>query len=134
MNLYLFIIGVLIILLSLKECKSNFSPLNLPEQNGPVGVTQNYGNEIQGVENFVEPYQLDTRYRYPYSPPVNSTVTKSVITTQVPGSPELFGESAENLLGDQKLIKIPLQYNSPYNEQLRTQEVLITPYNRIKYC
>ena len=35
--------------------------------------------------------------------------------------------------GSTQLIKIPLQYNEPHNEQLRTQEVLITPYNRIKY-
>jgi len=35
--------------------------------------------------------------------------------------------------GTTQLLKIPLQMNEPYNEQLRTQEVLITPYNRIKY-
>ena len=28
---------------------------------------------------------------------------------------------------------IPLQMNEPFNEQLRSQEVMITPYNRIKY-
>ena len=35
--------------------------------------------------------------------------------------------------GSTQLIKIPLQMNEPYNEQLRSQEILITPYNKIKY-
>jgi hypothetical protein len=36
--------------------------------------------------------------------------------------------------GEAKMINIPLQMNYPYNEPLRTTEVLITPYNKIKYC
>jgi hypothetical protein len=36
--------------------------------------------------------------------------------------------------GTTEMIKIPLQYNVPYEpEQLRSQDILITPYNRIKY-
>jgi hypothetical protein len=36
--------------------------------------------------------------------------------------------------GYTQLLKIPLQMNEPNSfEQLRSQDVLITPYNRIKY-
>ena len=31
------------------------------------------------------------------------------------------------------MIKIPLQYNEPYDEPLRTQNILINDYNVIKY-
>ena len=57
-------------------------------------------------------------------------------------SSNLIGTNSSNLIGTNQLnysggstqlIKIPLQFNEPYNEQLRTQDVLITPYNKIKY-
>ena len=35
--------------------------------------------------------------------------------------------------GETNMINIPLQMNSPNEEQLRTQKILITPYNKIKY-
>jgi hypothetical protein len=123
MNIYLLIIGVLLVLLSLKsDCKSNFSPLNLPEAN------------VNDNQNFAEPYRFDTRYRYPYNPPVNSISLNTVLVSQVPGSADLYGSPENNLLTDNmEIIKAPLQYNVPYNEQLRSQDILITPYNRIKY-
>jgi hypothetical protein len=31
------------------------------------------------------------------------------------------------------LLEIPLQLNDPYNEPLRSQMQLITPYNKVKY-
>ena len=51
---------------------------------------------------------------------------------------EYSGNSNGNLLtysgGTTELLKIPLQMNEPNSyEQLRSQDVLITPYNRVKY-
>jgi hypothetical protein len=93
---------------------------------------------------------LDTRYEYPLTPPVNPIAYKSVVLSSVPVTQDLYTKQENNEydlnqppIGDTnqlnysggrtELIKIPLQFNEPYNEQLRTQEVLITPYNRIKY-
>jgi hypothetical protein len=62
----------------------------------------------------------DTRYEYPYEPPVNPIALKSEL---VP-----FDNTLE-------VLKIPLQMNVPNdNEQLRSQVESITPYNYIKYC
>jgi hypothetical protein len=138
MNIYLLIIGVLLVLLSLKsDCKSNFSPLKLPEAHGVFGSKGLNGtveNYDQINQNFAEPYRLDTRYQYPYNPPVNSVSLNTVLVSQVPGSSDLYGSPESNLLtDDMEIIKAPLQYNVPYNEQLRSQDILITPYNRIKY-
>jgi hypothetical protein len=99
--------------------------------------------EINSKEQPV--YKLDTRYDYPLNPPVNPIAYKSVILNSVPVSKDLYSneemESTETMDtnqlnysgGSTQLIKIPLQFNEPYNEQLRTQEILITPYNKIKY-
>ena len=104
-------------------------------------------------------YHLDTRFNYPTVPPVNPMAYKTIVRTSVPVEHGLFStqenikngytesyildQNSQNNLdstnqldysgGSTKLLKIPLQMNEPYNEQLRTQEVLITPYNRIKY-
>ena len=62
----------------------------------------------------------DTRYEYPYEPPVNPIALKSELV------------SFDNTLS---VLKIPLQMNVPHdNEQLRSQVESITPYNYIKYC
>jgi hypothetical protein len=80
-------------------------------------------------------------------------VKGTVIKKQIPASPDLYFtqtydthntlinspplESTNELYysgGLNQLIQIPLQYNSPSDfEQLRSQDILITPYNRIKY-
>jgi hypothetical protein len=123
MNFYLLIIGVLLVMLSLNmNCKSNFSPMDVPEPTNEINST-----------SITEPYRLDTRYRYPTSPPVNPNVLQTTLVDTFSGSADLYGSVASNLLDNNELIKIPLQYNVPYNEQLRSQEILITPYNRIKY-
>jgi len=104
-----------------------------------------------------EVYKLDTRYDYPSNPPVNPNVYKSIVLNSVPVNTALYSNqemnsigyilnenesNSSNLIGTNQLnysggstqlIKIPLQFNEPYNEQLRTQDVLITPYNKIKY-
>ena len=119
-----------------KDIKQGFQeepllkPLN--EQNGDV-------------------YKLDTRYDFPNVPPVNPMVYRTEILNNVPADRGLYSnqeyikefildenqELKTNQLnysgGTTQIIKIPLQMNEPYNEQLRSQEVLITPYNRIKY-
>ena len=126
MNFYLLIIGVLLIMLSLNmNCKSNFSPMDVSEPSNVV--IPEYSPSV------IEPYRLDTRYRFPTSPPVNTNVLETTLIDTFPGSAELYGSVVPNLLDNNELIKVPLQYNVPYNEQLRSQNILITPYNRIKY-
>ena len=110
---------------------------------------QNMTKTKEIIQTPQEVYKLDTRYDYPLNPPVNPIVYKSVVLNSVPVSTGLYSnqEMDSNLLnenenntnqlnysgGTTQLIKIPLQFNEPYNEQLRTQDILITPYNRIKY-
>ncbi len=84
------------------------------------------------------PLEEDTRYKYPNNPPVNPIVKKSIIQTVVPAN-DTFGtplEETNTLLysgGLGELIKIPLQMNVPEKEMLRSYNVLITPYNKVKY-
>jgi hypothetical protein len=97
----------------------------------------------------VEPYNLyetqkysdnstpfDSRYKYPLLPPVNTNVMNSVIKNDIPFSNPDSGPGNQLVYsgGTNQLIQIPLQYNDPFQpEQLRSQNILITPYNRIKY-
>jgi len=110
------------------------------------GISEVNNQEIDSV------LPLDTRYTNPLTPPVYPNAYNTQILNSVPVDKNLYTDqdfsTNEYILDEQKigdtnqlnysggstqLIKIPLQYNDPYNEQLRTQEVLITPYNRIKY-
>jgi len=142
---YLFILISLvvffyIITVYLKKKNSTFDETTLIENNQNI--------EQQQV------YKLDTRYDYPLNPPVNPIAYKSVVLNSVPVSKDLYSNQEINSTGyilnenmnesidtnqlnysggSTQLIKIPLQFNEPYNEQLRTQDVLITPYNKIKY-
>ena len=90
----------------------------------------------------------DTRMEAPLLPPVNPIVRKRIITNTSPANSELYsGQTYEtgyhlldtppventNELNGLKLIKIPLQFNEPYTDQLRSQDILITPYNKVKY-
>ena len=94
----------------------------------------------------------DTRLQYPTLPPVNPNVRNTIIRKRVKADKDLYNvqpyDTADYILdvpleqntnellysgGDTTLLEIPLQYNEPYSEQLRSQEVLITPYNKIKY-
>ena len=95
-------------------------------------------------------YNLDSRFDYPTVPPVNPTVYNSTVLNEISTDPDLFSnqemvdgfilnqtnKSGNQLVysgGTTELIKIPLQLNEPNNEPLRSQEILITPYNQIKY-
>jgi hypothetical protein len=132
-----------VITIYLKKKNSTFNKTTLDK------VNQNYQNTEQQ-----QIYKLDTRYDYPLNPPVNPIVYKSVVLNSVPVSKDLYSNQEMNANGyilneninesngtnqlnysggSTQLIKIPLQFNEPYNEQLRTQDVLITPYNKIKY-
>ena len=96
-------------------------------------------SRFTNVEPTENVYKLDSRYQFPYNPPVNPMAMESTITNSIPASPELFyGSTNTNELrysgGDSQLISIPLQYNYPNGtEMLRSQPILITPYNRVKY-
>ena len=94
----------------------------------------------------------DTRIQSPLSPPVNPIARKRIIQKNIPANRDLYNsqtyETKDYVLdtpetpntnqliysgGETQLIKIPLQFNEPNQEQLRTQEILITPYNKVKY-
>ncbi len=144
-NNYLIIIAslmafYLIFMLYIKSV-SKFTPVSnvmVPVQETPVPNTS-YETE-------------DTRIQHPLLAPVNPMARYSNVQTVLPASSDLYSsqtyETSDYLLntpptentnqliysgGETQLINIPLQYNYPYNEQLRTQQVLITPYNKIKY-
>ena len=84
-------------------------------------------------------HYLDTRYDFPYSPPVNPNVNNvQKITNVTYNDPnDLYYSLLEDTYtlnqGEIELIKVPLQMNDPYNEILRSQDILVTPYNSIKY-
>ena len=88
----------------------------------------------------------------PDLPPVNRNVEKAQVLTNIPASQDLYNKGTENYMildtepepntnqllysgGNAQIISIPLQMNNPNeNESLRSQQILITDYNRIKYC
>jgi len=113
----LFIVPVVVVIIYLYRRKSNFQAV--PEQT----------EQLIKENNTWDPLHNESRYRYPYSPPVHPQMEELTITDILPKSypPEV----AEGLSSE--LINIPLQYNDPTREQLRSQPILITPYNRIKY-
>lgn len=152
-NNYLMIIISLIgfyilVIIYLKYIKpSNFTPLtsSIPDiQRAERPITILPEPDIYLTE--------DTRIQYPLLPPVNPMARKRVIDKNIPVNKDLYtsqtDETTNYILdtletintnqldysgGETQLIKIPLQFNEPYDEQLRTQEILITPYNKVKY-
>ena len=156
MNLYLIVIGILIIMLGFRnECFTNiskFTPTDIPDLNHRRSVPAPF-NILPTPSGDPNVYLRDSRYIYPYNPPVNPITRQTVIKKEIPASPDLYFTqtyTTDNaLIGPQpqeptnelyysgglnQMIEIPLQFNEPYEpEQLRSQKVLITPYNRIKY-
>ena len=137
-----------IVLLYIKYFYQSFTPLT----SGIPAV------EAATSENMVRPllekdtHLYDTRYKYPYLPPVNPMVEESVIYNSLPANDDLYKEgnyeTKYNILnqpangitnqldysgGKTQMISIPLQKNYPYNESLRSNDILITPYNVNKY-
>jgi len=135
------IIGIVFILCYSKNKQSQFTKL---EQEQPI---------INKVKNNPEVHYLDTRYDYPNVPPVNPNAYKTLLVSSIPANSDLYSNQGFNIDGyilnqdenvdntnqleysggSTQILKIPLQMNEPFNEQLRSQEVMITPYNRIKY-
>lgn len=81
--------------------------------------SENSNNSVLSNNFKKDIHELDSRYSYPFSPPINPK-SKHIIHDYRP----------ENKT---ELLQIPLQSNDPYNEPLRTQDILITDYNKIKY-
>jgi len=101
-------------------------------------------------------HYLDSRYEFPDSPPVNPITRLSEIVDVIEPNADLYtpftnyyqiNDSTHSIIsptnetnelnysgGSTVLIKIPLQMNEPNHfEQLRSQNELVTPYNRNKY-
>jgi len=153
LNNYLFILAILLafyvsILVYLKYgFKQPFSPV----ESGIPAITK----PSQPTPLIYEPnvYETeDTRINYPYLPPVSPMVRQRVIRSVIPANSDLYTSqsytSKESLLdtpetpdtnqlvysgGDTQMISVPLQFNVPYNEQLRSNDILVTPYNKVKY-
>ena len=144
-NIYLYIIILLLAffcgVVIYFKLKNSFTPLNLP-----VNLSNTPPPIVSQEQNVYE--TQDTRMESPLLPPVNPIARKRVIIDNLPASNELYsGQTYEtgyhlldtppventNELNGLKLIKIPLQFNEPYTDQLRSQDILITPYNKVKY-
>ena len=89
-----------------------------------------------------EAHTFDTRYQYPFNAPVNPMVSKSTRTDVMVPSTDLYSPLFNNTNlnqltysgGNTQLLRIPLQMNYPNSDEiLRSQDILVTPYNRVKY-
>ena len=137
----------LMMYLKYRNRMSSFTPVS----SGIPNVESEPGEIIMKPEKNIYETE-DTRMQYPLLPPVNPNVRNRKIVSDIPANPNLYSNqdysSKEYLLdtppaentnqlvysgGDTQMIKVPLQYNYPYNEQLRSQDILITPYNIVKY-
>jgi len=153
-NDYLFIILALVVFYFLLMVylkygykQTTFTPVesSIPDiEQKPKEINVVYTPNIYETE--------DTRMKYPLLPPVNPMARNRTIKDVIPASTQLYNsqpyESTEYLLdtppdtltnelvysgGDTQLISVPLQYNYPYDETLRAQDILITPYNKVKF-
>jgi hypothetical protein len=140
-------------ILYLKFVYQKFTPVSsgIPAVTAPT----TYNPQIQGTTTpplQKDVHYLDTRYDYQYQPPVNPMVEQSVIYTSLPANEDLYTqgnyESKYPLLeqppngptnqlnysgGETQMISIPLQKNYPYGDNVRSNDILITPYNKIKF-
>ena len=151
LNKYLLLIIILIsfylsVLIYLKyfykKSQSNFSPV---DSKIPDTENKNIDLDLEFEPNVYE--TEDTRIQYPALPPVNPIVRKRVIIDSEPVNQDLFTPYFDNFsvldtpptpntneLNGNNLIEIPLQMNYPNeNEILRSQKILVTDYNKIKY-
>jgi hypothetical protein len=130
-----------------KQNKDQFTPT---ESKIPDVERSTMNPRIQQESNIYE--TEDTRQEFYQLPPVNPMVRRSKTLNTIQSSPDLFTDqpydtdysildvppSITNELvysgGQTSMIEIPLQMNYPNNdEQLRSQKILVTPYNKIKY-
>jgi len=94
----------------------------------------------------------DTRMQYPLLPPVSPMVRGTIRKDVISANQDLYTsqtydtnngildtpptQNTNELLysgGDTQMISVPLQYNYPYDEQLRSSNILVTPYNKVKF-
>lgn len=124
--------------------QQSFTPTNIPGIQDPPGSF-----ELKPEPNVYE--TEDTRMSYPFKPPVNPNIRNSRVLKNISSDSGLYNNqdysTQEYLLnvpgvetndlvysgGQSEMIEVPLQLNDPYNEQLRSQQTLITPYNCVKY-
>ncbi len=139
--MYLIII-ILLLLFFMYTTKSSFSPIDI------IDTTNDRILPIE--DNSI----YNSRIEYPYNPPVNTNIKGSfIINKKIPSSdlysnlamvnggkqlsPEPMQQNINELNysgGSSTILEIPLQYNYPTNEILRSQKILITDYNKNKYC
>ena len=135
MNNNIVIILTIIILYLVGYCCMKGSTFEgIPELEGEITIVPQKEKDI---------HLYDSRYQYPMNPPVNPVAEDAVILNKIRPTPLLdmtdeFNASG-NILdysgGHGQMIKIPLQYNTPFeSEMLRSQNVMVTPYNRVKYA
>ena len=129
---------LIIIIIHYYGCSSStFVPLNIPDIPDIPSVSEKPKDptDLNIPTTFIgNVLSQDSRYEYPLNPPVNPIVNQSVVENIIPVPNELNTNELVYSGGTNQLLKIPLQMNDPnLNEQLRSQNVLITPYNEIKY-
>ena len=151
-NNYLYIILILMmfycaIIIYLKMQYSSFTPVD-----SGIPAIESKPNPIYIQEQPDVYLTEDTRMQYPLLPPVNPMARNRIISSDIPAERDLFNnqeygtqyyvldtpgaDNTNQLLsssGQLEMIKIPLQINEPFNEQLRSQDILVTPYNKVKY-
>jgi len=148
-NNYLLIIIILMFfyLMIMLYLKYSFKQEFTPVESG-IPAVESLPAKIPFIEQKNVYETEDTRAEYPLIPPVNPNARNAIISDVLPANSDLYTSQdysssdyvldtpptpGTNQLNDNQMIKIPLQYNYPYNEQLRTQDILITPYNKVKY-
>ena len=153
-NIYLIIVAALLgfyllVMLYIKYGyrTSKFTPVSsgIPDiEQEPLNIPLIYEPNVYETS--------DTRMQFPLLPPVNPMVRNRIIKNVIPANPDLYTsqtyESSDYILdtpptedtnqllmtnGENQMISVPLQINYPYTEQLRSQDILITPYNKVKY-
>jgi hypothetical protein len=145
LGLIVFFAVVILYTKHLYKQQQSFTPYNIPGMmEKPQEVRDSYEEDLYKSQ--------DTRLQFPLLPPVNPNIRSRRIQQVLPANSDLYSqqqfESSQYVLdtppvpntnqliysgGKTKMIEIPLQFNDPYNENLRTQDILITPYNRSKY-
>ena len=136
----------LVVMIYLRYFYSKFTPTDIPGiKSLDNGIVLKQEPNVYKTE--------DTRMDYSELPPVNPIVKKSKLYSVIPANSDLYTSSdilsdipllneppvknTNQLIysgGKNQMISIPLQMNEPHNnEQLRSQKILVTPYNKIKY-
>ena len=115
-----------------------------------VGSDIPYPMKINNSQKLYFPFNNDTRRVYPLVAPVNPKMLRNTrIIQSEPVSPYLFTRQEysdeyyeldqpeigySNQLNNNKAIfEMPLQIDNKTKDFIRTQDIMVTPYNYIKY-